>query len=173
MSQVASGVVIQSEHFLITHRRAHLVPILSGHFGRVGFTHFLDERCADSSLQDGPKSDQVRIRPRVRLHISVLRIKKPTGLLTGFALDRIDVVATRVVASPSKSFRVLVRKQIAHGSLSVQRGKILGRNELEIASLILELFHNRCGDRRVYRGNLLQVRNIAHHGRIHFIRRAG
>ena len=100
------------------------------------------------------------------LHVGVLCSKKSLGFLRCHRLHVINVLAAAVIAVVGIAFRILVRQQVAHGSLGVQGAVVLAGDELQVGTLGLQLLHDGGGDFRPGGGHLLQVGYVGNHGGI-------
>jgi hypothetical protein len=95
--------------------------------------------------KDGPVRDQVGVDPRVRLDVGVLSAEECFGVVGSQGLDPVDHLAPGVEAMARGAFGVLVRKPVAHGEQHRRRGVVLRSDELQLASLGLQLTDDGVG----------------------------
>jgi glycine hydroxymethyltransferase len=83
----------------------------------------------------------VRLCAGVRLHVRVLGAEELLRPVDGQLLDLVHHLATAVIAPARIALRVLVRGDAADGLEHTRPGEVLGRDELDLAPLPLELSH--------------------------------
>ena len=84
--------------------------------------------------------------PGVRLHVRVLGVEQRLRAIDGELLDLVDDLAAAVVAASRVALRVLVRGNAAHGLEHRGPREVLGRDQLDLAPLPLELPADQPGD---------------------------
>ena len=97
----------------------------------------------------------VRRRARMRLHVRVLGAEQLLRAVDRELLDLVHDLAAAVVALAGIALGVLVRRHRADGLEHARPGEVLGRDQLDLAALALELPAEQPGDVRV---DLLQAR---------------
>ena len=106
-------------------------------------------------LQQREVGGHVRLRAGVRLHVGVLGAEELLRPVDRELLDLVDHLAAAVVALAGIALRVLVRRHGADGLEHARPGEVLGRDQLDLPALALELAAEQPGDVRV---DLLQAR---------------
>ena len=107
------------------------------------------------------------------LHIRVLGAEKSFRFLAGNRFDGIDIFASAVIAVIGNAFGVFIGQKISHRCLGIERTVILARDELQVASLVLELGHHAGGDFRAHGGDLVEVREIRDECGVDLVGRSG
>ena len=110
----------------------------------------------DPGGQDRPVRDEVGVDAGVWLDVGVRRTEQLLGVLGGYRLDGVDVLAAGVEAVPDGALGVLVGEPGAHGEQHRGRGVVLAGDQLQRISLIGKLFARRGGDARFDRFDDLQ-----------------
>src|SRR5204862_496527 len=100
-------------------------------------------------LGDGEVGGHVRLRPRVRLHVDVLRLEQGPGAVDRELLAFVDHLAPAVVALPGQPFGVFVGEGRPHRFHHGDGDEVLARDELEAVLLAFHLAADELGDRRV------------------------
>ena len=90
-------------------------------------------------LQDREVDGHVRLRPGMRLDVRVLRSEQGLRAVDRELFDLVDDLAAAVVAAPRIPLGVLVRRHAADGLQHRRPGEVLGRDELDLVALALEL----------------------------------
>ena len=90
-------------------------------------------------LEEREVGRHVRLRPRVRLHVRVLGAEELLRAVDRQLLDLVDDLAAAVVALAGVALGVLVRRHGADGLEHARPGEVLGRDQLDLAALALEL----------------------------------
>ena len=88
----------------------------------------------------------VRLRARVRLHVRVLGAEERLGPLARELLDLVDDLAAAVVALAGIALGVLVRRRRADRLEHRRPREVLGRDQLDLPALPLQLAPERVGD---------------------------
>ena len=114
----------------------------------------------DPGGQDRPVRDEVGVDARMRLHVSVRRAEQLLGVLSGHALNGVDVLAAGVEAVPDGALGVLIRQPGAHRQQHRGRGVVLAGDQFERISLVGKLFARRRGDAGLNRLDDLQCRLV-------------
>jgi hypothetical protein len=102
-----------------------------------------------AGLQDRGVDGEICLRAGVRLHVRMLRAKKPFRPIDGEVLHPINLLASAVPPPARISLGVLVRE---HAALCLHHGRvreILGRDQLDVTLLATELRDNHGMDLRV------------------------
>jgi hypothetical protein len=97
-------------------------------------------------LQHREVDGHVRLRARVRLHVRVLGAEQRLGPVARQVLDLVDDLAASVVALARVALRVLVRGRGADRLEHRRPGEVLGRDQLDLPALPLELLAEGLGD---------------------------
>jgi hypothetical protein len=106
-----------------------------------------EERVA--GLEAGEVHGHVRLRSGVRLHVGVLRAEEGFRPLDREALDIVDDLAPAVVAPPGVPLGVLVGGHRPDGLEHRGPREVLGRDELDLGTLAVELAREESRDLRV------------------------
>ena len=101
---------------------------------------------AVAGLQHGEVDRHVRLRARVRLHVRVLGAEQLLRAVARELLDLVDDLAAAVVALARVALGVLVRRHRADGLEHARPREVLGRDQLDLAALPLELAAEQLGD---------------------------
>ena len=88
----------------------------------------------------------VRLRARVRLDVRVLGVEQRPRAVDRELLDLVDDLAAAVVAAARIALRVLVRGDAAYRLERRRPREVLGRDQLDLAALALELLPEQVGD---------------------------
>ena len=88
----------------------------------------------------------VRLRARVRLDVRVLGAEQLLRAVDGELLDLVDHLAAAVIALPRVALGVLVRRHRADRLEHGRPREVLGRDQLDLAALPLELLAEQRGD---------------------------
>ena len=102
-----------------------------------------------AGLQDREVDGHVRLRPGVRLDVRVLGAEERLRAVDRELLDLVDDLAAAVVAAARIALGVLVRRHAADGLEHRRPREVLGRDELDLAALALELALEECSDLRI------------------------
>ena len=94
---------------------------------------------AVARLQHGEVDGHVRLRAGMRLHVRVLCAEQLGRATARELLDLVDDLAAAVVALARIPLGVLVRRDRADGLEHARPGEVLGRDQLDLAALALEL----------------------------------
>ena len=82
----------------------------------------------------------------MRLHVRVLGAEQHLHPVDRELFDLVDHLAAAVVAPAGIALRVLVRRHRADGLEHGRPGEVLGRDQLDLAALSLELTAEKVGD---------------------------
>ena len=115
-------------------REVHLEAV-----GQVAAVRQLEREDRVARLQDGEVDGHVRLRTRVRLDVRVLGAEERLRAVDRELLDLVDDLAAAVVATPGIPLGVLVRRDAADRLEHRRPREVLGRDELDLAALALEL----------------------------------
>ena len=97
-------------------------------------------------LQRGHVDGHVRLGARVRLDVRVLGSEQRLRAVDRRLLDLVDDVAAAVVALARVALGVLVRRHRADGFEDARPREVLGRDQLDLAALALELLAEELRD---------------------------
>ena len=100
-------------------------------------------------LERGHVDGHVRLRARVRLHVRVLGAEQLLRAVDRGLLDLVDDLAAAVVAPAGIALGVLVRRHRADRLEHGRPGEVLGRDQLDLPALALELAPEQLRDLRV------------------------
>ena len=100
-------------------------------------------------LQHAHVDGHVRLRAGVRLDVRVLGAEQRLRAVDRELLDLVDDLAAAVVALARIALGVLVRRHRADRLEHGRPGEVLGRDQLDLAALALELAPEQPGDLRV------------------------
>ena len=97
-------------------------------------------------LERGHVDGHVRLRARVRLHVRVLGAEELLRAVDRDLLDLVDDLAAAVVAPAGIALGVLVRRHRADRLEHGRPREVLGRDQLDLPALPLELAAEQLGD---------------------------
>ena len=100
-------------------------------------------------LQQREVRGHVRLRAGVRLNVRVLGAEQLLRAVDRELLDLVDDLAAAVVAPARIALGVLVRRHGADRLEHARPGEVLGRDQLDLAALPLELAPEEVGDLRI------------------------
>jgi hypothetical protein len=100
-------------------------------------------------LEAGEVDRHVGLRARVGLDVCVLRCEKSLRTVDRELLDPVDDLAASVVPPSRVALRVLVRRHRARCLEHARPGEVLRRDQLDLATLALELSLQQLRDLRV------------------------
>ncbi|OPZ75846.1 MAG: hypothetical protein BWY82_00050 [Verrucomicrobia bacterium ADurb.Bin474] len=132
-------------HHLIQHARKILCKPVSQ------VPAVLQTHCQDlvARLDHGKVNRHIRLRPRVRLHIRMLRTKERLCTIPRKVLGDIHRIASAIVAFAGIPFRVLVCHHATSGFDHRRQGEVFGSNQLDVILLALLFCLNRGMDLRI------------------------
>ena len=156
--EVTAGVVVEAEQALVVRRLADAIPVGARHLRRVLDAELLEHLRLDARGEDREVREEIRIRPRVRLHVGVLGAEEVTGELRRLALDVVDVLTPGVEPVRGIALSVLVGEERALRVLRRERAVVLARDELHIGALIAQLADDRRGDARRHGRDVIEHR---------------
>ncbi len=107
--------------------------------GQVAAVGQLERENRVARLQDGEVDGHVRLRTRVRLHVRVLGAEERLRAVDRELLDLVDDLAAAVVATTGIPLGVLVRRDAADRLEHRRPREVLGRDQLDLPALALEL----------------------------------
>ena len=102
-----------------------------------------------AGLEDCEVDGHVRLRPGVRLDVRVLGSEERLRAVDRELLDLVDDLAAAVVAAARIPLGVLVRRDAPDGLQHRRPREVLGRDELDLAALALELALEERRDLRI------------------------
>ena len=97
------------------------------------------ERIVSPGSSSREVDGHVRLRAGVRLDVRVLGAEERLRAVDRELLDLVDDLAAAVVAPPRIALGVLVRRHAADGLEHRRPREVLGRDQLDLAALALEL----------------------------------
>ena len=122
----------------------HLQPVRE-----VAAVRELERQDRLARLQRRHVDRHVRLRARVRLHVRVLRAEQLLRAVDRRLLDLVDDLAAAVVPLAGVTLRVLVRRDGAHRLEHRRPCEVLRRDQLDLATLALELLREQLGYLRI------------------------